>query len=384
MYLGWAIFVGRFNFLKMKVLLINNFDDKNLIGGVEHYLVKLTNYLKKEKNDIDYKWYGQRNAKSNLLNKIHDKSITEEIIHIIDEFQPDVIHCFSIGAPVSPHFMKYAHQLKIPIIFSFRDYYYTSLKTLNVSVKSTLLLIKKAFHQRLINQYINFFTTPNDKLTLEISKIFKANGETLSNPILIDDDFQSEPLDHSDFLLYVGRLVPEKGIQTLLVAFKNVLKFYPNQMLFMIGDGPFKTVILKFIKSNNLQKNIFVLNNLQREELVKYYKTCKFTILPSEIHESFGNVILESFYFNKTVICSDLVGLVDEIESNQLGLIFKHKSINELSSTILKLLGNDKLCYELANNGHHFSKKFTMQVHIEKLLKIYQNVLSQNLLTNAH
>uniref|UniRef100_UPI0040476557 glycosyltransferase family 4 protein n=1 Tax=Flavobacterium sp. TaxID=239 RepID=UPI0040476557 len=116
-------------------------------------------------------------------------------------------------------------------------------------------------------------------------------------------------------------MVPEKGILTLIKAFQNIAKEFPNEHLWIVGDGVQKEELENFTKNNNIA-NVSFLGNKNREDLQEIYLNSKFSVVPSEYLESYGNVILESLSFGKIVITSDLVGIKNEIELNRVGLTY--------------------------------------------------------------
>ena len=105
----------------MNVLIVSNFLN-NTVGGVENYLQTLVSYAKENHSEITFKWFGVQEKKTKISQKFYNAITTEAIIKEIDTFKPDLIHCFSIGTTVTPHFMTYAKRKNIPIIQSFRDY----------------------------------------------------------------------------------------------------------------------------------------------------------------------------------------------------------------------------------------------------------------------
>ena len=141
-------------------------------------------------------------------------------------------------------------------------------------------------------------------------------------------------------------MVPEKGVLTLLKAFENISKQFPNEKLWIVGDGIQKEELENFTKNNNIEKRYF-LGNKNREELQEIYLNSKFSVVPSEYLEAYGNVILESLSFGKTVITSDLVGIKNEIEENHVGLTYAFQSQKALEENIIKLLTNTDLKSEL-------------------------------------
>lgn len=384
----------------MKILIVNNFNSKNRIGGVEHYLHELIQYAEKNNSDYIFKWFGKNKIKTNLVEKFYHKTITQEIIREIESFQPDIIHCFSIGAPVTPHFMEFAKSKGIQIVFSFRDYYYICPKNYMLNDKNevlfkhesalecilhhqpkrnilfdTFLYFRQLHHKNIIKKHIDYFLTPSENLTQFISKHFKKEGKTLPNPILIEKRQNSN--SEGNYILFVGRLVSEKGILTLLKAFQNISKQYPNEKLWIVGDGNQIDEFQKYTENNKLQ-NILFLGNKSREELQEIYANCKFSVVPSEYLEAYGNVILESLSFGKTVITSDLVGIKEEIEQNNVGLTYSYKSCINLEKKLIKLISNPKLRLELENNIPKYLATKTFEKHFKDLATIYNNLLIVN------
>lgn len=383
----------------MKILIINNFNSNNRLGGVEHYLHELIEYSNNNETNITFKWFGKDKLKTNWIEKFYHKTITQEIIQEIEHFKPDIIHCYSIGAPITPHFMEFAKRKGIKIIFSFRDYYYICPKNYMLNDKNeillkhdkalecilqhqpkrnilfdTLLHLKQSYHKKIIKKNIDYFLTPSDNLTDFVVSHFQKEGKTLSNPILIEPKTHSNSAEN--YILFVGRLVPEKGIFTLLKAFQNVIKKYPNEKLCIVGDGIQLLELQNFVIKNNLS-NVSFLGNKTREELQVIYSNATFTVVPSEYIEAYGNVILESLSFGKTVITSDLVGIKNEIVKNKVGLIYSFNNQLELEEKMIELLSNDNIKTELENNITNYLANKTFAKHFLELQKIYGELLSR-------
>ncbi|MCL9769895.1 glycosyltransferase family 4 protein [Flavobacterium sp. HXWNR69] len=384
----------------MKILIINNFNSENRVGGVEYYLHELIQYAEKNNSDYIFKWFGKDKIKTNWVEKFYHKTITQEIIREIQSFQPDIIHCHSIGAPVTPHFMEFAKSKGIAIVFSFRDYYYICPKNYMLNDKNdvlhthesalecilnhqpkrnilfdSLLYLKQSHHKSIIKKYINFFLTPSENLTQFISNHFQKEGKTLPNPILIEQIQNSKT--EGNYILFVGRLVPEKGVLTLLKTFQNISKQFPKEQLWIVGKGSQLEGLQNFAKNNQL-KNVLFLGNKSRKELQDIYANSKFSVVPSEYLEAYGNVILESLAFGKTVITSDLVGIKNEIEQHNVGLTYSYKNPKELEEKIIELLSNSNLKTELERNIPNYLAAKTFSKHFEDLVSVYEDLLIRN------
>ncbi len=382
----------------MKVLLINNYLN-NTLGGVENYLNTLVSFAGENDTQITFKWFGVLDTKTKWHQKFYNAQTTKAIIKEIDTFQPDLIHCFSIGTTVTPHFMSYAKSKSIPIIQSFRDYYYICPKTYMLDNKGKvlqehknfldcvlhhhpkkshfydiLLYLKQSIHKKIINKNIDYYITPSENLTKLVGKTFKAEGETVPNPVLLKNTFVGQK--KSDYLLFVGRLEREKGVVSLLKAFQKNLEKYPTEYLKIVGSGSFQSELENHVTTSNIQ-NVSFLGAKKPEELIELYACAKFTIVPSEILESYGNVILESFAFNKTVIISDLLGIKNEVAKNKSGLIFPHGNVLKLAESIERLLTDADLKKELEENAAKYVRNFSFENHFKNLLIIYKKVLQK-------
>ena len=382
----------------MRVLIVNNFLN-NTVGGVENYLQTLVNYASANDSEIIFKWFGVKDKRTKIHQKFYNAAITKAIIAEIDTFKPDLIHCFSIGATVTPHFMAYAKLKKIPIIQSFRDYYYICPKSYMQDLQGnilhehtgfldcvfnhypkkniiydSLLYLKQSLHKGIIKKNIDYFLTPSQNLTKLIAYEFGIKGKTLPNPVLISNPFMGE--QKSDYLLFVGRLDAEKGVFTLLKSFQKIVEKYPNEQLKIVGSGRVEAELEKFTTKNKIQ-NVDFLGAKNKEELMRLYASAKFIIVPSEILESYGNVILESFAFHKTVIISNLLGIQKEVEESQCGLIFPYGDVEQLTEAIEKLLTDKKFRIELEQNAADYVRTLSFENHFQKLISIYKKVLKK-------
>jgi glycosyltransferase involved in cell wall biosynthesis len=381
----------------MKVLLINNFNQNLVVGGVENYLLELTQYASKDKS-IRFVWYGNDSKKVNWIQKFYNNKSTKEIKKLIDDFKPDVIHCFNIGSTITPHFMRYAKNKNIPILYSFRDYYYICPKSYMLTcdgkiikehnsplecifyhhpkrniVFDSLRYLKQQYHKKFLNKYVSYFLTPSDNLTDAVKKHFHLEGETLANPCLLENS-ENINTSASNHILFVGRIEAEKGLLTLLKAFKVVKQKFPNEKLVIAGEGKQMDFLKQFKQQHQLTQVEFV-GHQNREQLRTLYANAKFVVLPSEILESYGNTVLEAFSFSKTVIASDLVGIKNQIINSNSGLIYTHNNAKALQKSIQKLIKNESLRTELESNAYTYSKTQTMEKHFKNLILIYQKII---------
>jgi glycosyltransferase involved in cell wall biosynthesis len=112
------------------------------------------------------------------------------------------------------------------------------------------------------------------------------------------------------FLLFVGRLAPEKWIPDLIASMPLILERYPDTVLLIIGDWPLAAELQEMVHDHWLEKNIFFLWAIPNKVLPAYYATADILIAPSK-KESFWLVQVESLCSWTPVITYAWLGSTD-------------------------------------------------------------------------
>jgi len=179
-------------------------------------------------------------------------------------------------------------------------------------------------------------------------------------------------LKRKNNILFVGRFVRQKGIFFLLKAFKLLkIKNY-NYKLILVGDGPDKKKIKKFIELNDLKKDVKIIN--WTKNLSKYYLSSKIFVLPS-LYEGLGNVVIESLnFFTPTLVSNCKSGPSEIILNGKAGYIFKKKDTIDLLRNIIKIDKNYDQAKKKAVFGNKSLNRFLINSQCEKYLKILNKI----------
>jgi glycosyltransferase involved in cell wall biosynthesis len=146
-----------------------------------------------------------------------------------------------------------------------------------------------------------------------------------------------------DLLLFVGRLVEQKGIRYLLEAMPAVLNKFPSSKLMIIGDGMLKDKLIQIAKDLKIENSVIFTGPLPHADLAAYYATADVFIGPS-LSEGFGLVFAEAMSCGIPVIATDLPAISDIVKDNETGCIVKQRNSDQISDKIIQLLSNrDKL-----------------------------------------
>src|SRR5690606_10998471 len=114
------------------------------------------------------------------------------------------------------------------------------------------------------------------------------------NPLSIEDYQVSTTF--GDYILYFGRLDPEKGVSTLLKAMKSL----PQLRLVIVGDGSQMTSLKQWVSQNQL-KNVDFVGAKWGNELAPYLDSARLVVVPSLWYEPSPYVVYQTFASGKPV-----------------------------------------------------------------------------------
>lgn len=158
-------------------------------------------------------------------------------------------------------------------------------------------------------------------------------------------------------LISIGRLSPEKGQLEMIDVVSIVKKKIPNIKLFLIGDGPMKNELKKYINKLNLNDNVILTGFLSRNEINKYLLNSSLFILPS-ITESFGLVLIEAMSYGIPCIAFDSSDGAKTLLSSNRGILIKNRNKVQMAEKIIDLLNNKKLMHQYGVLGNEYAKTF--------------------------
>lgn len=124
----------------------------------------------------------------------------------------------------------------------------------------------------------------------------------------------------NEYMLFVGRLVPQKGVVLLLRALSVVLRRCPDANLVVAGDGEMELLLKRITRYLGIPHRVSFVSWRTGEELVDLYRQAQFVVIPS-YYEPFGIVALEAMACGRPVIASCTGGLDEIIEDGVNGYL---------------------------------------------------------------
>lgn len=171
-----------------------------------------------------------------------------------------------------------------------------------------------------------------------------------------------------DYVIYIGRLKEEKGVRTLIDAWKH-----SQVPLKIVGDGELRSELEEKVRSLGL--NVEFLGLQKPERVIQLLKEARFQIVPSICYEGFPAVIAESFACGKPVIASRIGSLTELIEEDRNGFTFKPGDSVDLADKVNQLYYDPKRMADLSLQARNtYERYYTPQRNIDLLDQIYSEV----------
>ena len=197
------------------------------------------------------------------------------------------------------------------------------------------------------NEVQRLFGLPYDKINVIPNGV---NLQLFSN-VNIDYDFRRQyAMDNEKIILYVGRLVYEKGIQNLIAAMPKVLDRYHDSKLIICGRGGMIDELREQVKYLGIENKVYFAGYCDSKKMQKMYKCADVAVFPST-YEPFGIVAIESMLSGTPTIVSDVGGLNEIIEHGVTGMKSYAGNANSIADSVLSLLFDPKLCANISQNA---------------------------------
>ena len=346
---------------------VEDFEDDN---GVKVY--RVNNYMINPNNFID--WIMQLNF--NLISK------ATELISKEGPF--DVIHAHDWLVAYAAKTLK--DSFKIPIIATIHAtesgrnsgihdevQRYINDTEWMLTYEATEVIVNSNYMK---NELQRLFGLPYEKINVV------PNGVNLNlyNGVERDYDFRRQyAADNEKIILYVGRLVYEKGIQNLIAAMPKVLNGYHDSKLIIAGKGGMIDELRDEVRRLGIENKVYFTGYLKLNQVTKMYKCADVAVFPST-YEPFGVVALEGMLSGTPVVVSDVGGLNEIVQHRENGMKSYAGNPNSIADSILELLYNPGLCAEVSRAA---KAKVKAQYNWTKIAQdthfIYQKAICQTM-----
>jgi len=390
----------------MKILLVHNYlrppSGENIVFEHERSLLeahghKIAVYVKKNEEITTWSLVDKIGLP---LNVIWSQKSYQEIKRLIHNFKPQIAHFHNIFPLISPSAYYACQQKNIPVIQTLHNFrlicpgalLFRNGKICEECLKDNIWrgVFHGCYHNSRIHtagvatmlSFHRFLGTWSKQVTLYITLTEFATKKFIDagfpqDKLVIKPNFLINPpspeFQNSGFVVFIGRLGEEKGLKTLIEAWKNI----PTIPLKILGEGPMHLELEKIARELNL--SIEILGYRPPQECMNYLKMSQFFIFPSIWYEGLPMVVLEAMACGKPIIASRIGVLPELIKDKVTGLLFEPGDAKDLAKKVKWMINHKAEAIEMGKRARiEFEEKYSADKNYELLMDIYQKAIEIN------
>lgn len=176
--------------------------------------------------------------------------------------------------------------------------------------------------------------------------------------------------ENGKLFLFVGNLIPVKGLEYLLHALARVCKQLPMVRLAVLGSGELEKSLQRLAHTLGIEQNIIWVGRKPHAEIPIWMSAADFLVLPSQ-SEGYPMVVLEALACGTPVIASRVGGIPEIIVSSELGTMVPAGDSEALAHAMLVAVSKKWDSQKLIT----FARANTWAERAQRFLQVYQNVL---------
>lgn len=178
----------------------------------------------------------------------------------------------------------------------------------------------------------------------------------------------------SSLVVWVGRFVPEKGVEYLIEAARMVVDEFKDVRFLLVGYGPLKTKMMRLVHERGLDEFVRFVGPLSRDEVAEVLGRAGVFVLPS-LSEGMPLALLEGMSCGNAVVASDVGGIAEVVRDYDNGVLVSPRDAKELASSILMLFRDDGLRRKLAEHAREtVEKEHSWNSILAQLDSVYESI----------
>ena len=180
---------------------------------------------------------------------------------------------------------------------------------------------------------------------------------------------------NNKYILFVGRLIFDKGIYELAEAFINITKKYSDYHLILLGEELEKEALVKIFEDANVLNKVQFKGIAVHKEVARYMKASDLLLFPSWA-EGLPNVVIESMAVGLPVVATDVGGIPEILYNEITGLSVPKQNVEKLTEAAMQMIENQTLRENCINNAKKLVEdKFDVNKNINKLITFINEIV---------
>jgi glycosyltransferase involved in cell wall biosynthesis len=199
--------------------------------------------------------------------------------------------------------------------------------------------------------------------------------EVVVNPFVPAPDTPQGPRPNgAPVLLFIGRLIPEKGVFDLLEALRVVRSERPCTLK-IAGMGPAEETVRGRVAALGLQDCVELVGYVKGADLLRLYSSSSVFVLPTYFGEGFPTVITEAMSCGLPIITTPLRGAYDLLAEGENTLFVPPRRPDALAAAILQMLNDPALVADMSRRNREKVREFTPEAVVPRYLEIMESLV---------
>lgn len=388
----------------MKILLINDTDKE--FGGAEKYLFSLAGLLQENGHQVEVFGSPKFNTKISYISRFYNIGDCFTLKKLLENFQPDIVHIHKINLALSSSILRVIKKFNIPIVMTVHDFHYVCPDDWLINSKNQpcyqgfnfkcifsncyrskiswkykglrIYHVASLFiHRRMLKKYVDMFIVPSNALArMMMENLHVDNICVIRNAIKLNFDYSDISVTDSKKLLYIGRLSKEKGVQYIIRSMPKILELFPESELIIVGTGPEREALEKLVVDLGVTGSVCFAGFVKEDRLADYYHKSEIVVVPSYWAENNPIVCLEAMAYGRPIVASNLFGLAEVIENDDIGILFDPGNPLDLAHKVIFLMSDFNKVQMMSTSAvKKYSIYGSFNDHYHKIMQIYNIAL---------
>ncbi len=392
----------------MKILLAHNFYRSSAPSGEDAVYRNERALLEKHFELVRFEKYNDDLDDSTLAKKLRlaldgawSRQTYRELTDLIRREKPDVAHFHNTFPQITPAAWSACRDQGVPVVQTLHNFRYicpgallqrdsepcercvegSLINALRYRCYRDSLSASAAQTWTILRNRINgsFRNKVNRYLALtEFAAGRMVAGGLPGDRITVKPNFLPSPpqpgAGEGGYVVYTGRLSVEKGVRTLLEAWRRIE--HPPRLLLM-GDGPLRAELENYVTSH--QVNAEFLGYCDADTVIATVRGASLQVIPSEWYEGFPMVVLEAYACGTPVLAASIGSLDEVVEENVTGFKFQAGNVHHLSDKIRQILSDSTGLKAMRQTVREtFDNHYTAEQNLAAITDVYRTVIAEN------
>ena len=380
----------------MNILYVHN--EYGTISGEEIMISRISNMLQDHGHDVATLFRKSsdlstaRHKVQAFFSGIYSVRSRRQFRQLIKENRPDIIQIQNLYPLISPSILIEAKEQNVPVVMRCSNYrlvcpnglfltkgqvcekcsggreYWCVLRNCERSLFKSLGYAVRNYYARVSRLYLDNVTvfyaqTEFQKQVLVKNGFDPERVSVIPNMVEVADESQTI----GEYVGFVGRISPEKGVADLLSAAKQL-----NDIDFKVAGSYDSMEELTDAAPSNFE----FCGHIGRDAISSFYDNARVSVMCSIWYEGFPGSIIEAMMQGKPIIASRIGGIPEIVDDGVTGLLFEPGNAKDLAEKIRYLWERPELCRQMGRAGREkVLREYTARRYYERLIAVFKRAI---------